>query len=229
MWREQLAVLADEFDLIAWDAPGYGDSDDPAEQWTIDDYADRAAGLLDALGIARAHVVGQSWGGAIAQSFAGRHGDRLRSLVLANTRSHADQLEAERREGTQARLRALETMTPAEIAHARTPVLLSPNAPDAVRREVEANMATLHPEGYRLAALALGATDARDVLAAIRVPTLVIAGEFDRVVPRPAAEQLAGAIPGARLVVIPGAGHMANQENPDTYDRVLRDFLHGAG
>jgi pimeloyl-ACP methyl ester carboxylesterase len=86
-------------------------------------------------------------------------------------------------------------------------------------------MAAIHPEGYRLAARALAASDTRAVLSAIDVPTLIVWGEHDTVCPRRESERLAAAIPGAGFVVIPRAGHVSNQENPIEFNRVLREFL----
>src|SRR6476661_4516925 len=79
-FNNQLDGLSDAYDVLAWDAPGYGASDDPDSNWTIGDYADAAIGLLDALGIERAGLLGQSWGGVIAQEVCRRHAGRLRAL-----------------------------------------------------------------------------------------------------------------------------------------------------
>src|SRR3990172_7796083 len=85
MWRPQLESLPDHFTVIAWDAPGAGQSPDPPETFGIGDWADSLAGLLDAAGVDRAHVLGLSWGGILAQEFYRRHPARPRSLVLADT------------------------------------------------------------------------------------------------------------------------------------------------
>lgn len=228
-WREQLTGLANAFDVIAWDAPGYVGSDDPGADWRNADYAAALAGFLDAIGLGRdpVHLIGQSWGGAIAQGFAGRHPARLRSLTLANTSIPGAQPEAERRAGRDARLRALATMTPREMAEARVAAVLAPDPPAELRQEVVEMLAAIRPSGYRAAANASYTADERAVLAGIRLPVLVVAGDLDAVVPLARAEQLAAAIPGARLAVFPGSGHLTNQEQPRRFDQLLGDFLAG--
>ena len=85
VWRRQLENLSDQFTVIAWDAPGAGQSPDPPEGFGIGDWADCLAGLLDATGVQRAHILGLSWGGIVAQELYRRHPARVRSLVLADT------------------------------------------------------------------------------------------------------------------------------------------------
>src|SRR5262249_12857080 len=85
VWRPQLAGLSDAFDVTDWDAPGHGQSSDPTDAYTLADWADCLAGLLDALATERAHILGLSWGGVIAQEFYRRHPARVRSLILADT------------------------------------------------------------------------------------------------------------------------------------------------
>src|SRR5512138_2633648 len=84
-WRPQLEGLADHYTVIAWDAPGAGESDDPPRELAIEDWADALAALLDAEGCERAHVAGLSWGGLLAQVFFQRHRARVSSLVLADS------------------------------------------------------------------------------------------------------------------------------------------------
>lgn len=224
-WAGQLAAFADTWDVVAWDAPGYGGSDDPGPDWTLAEYADCLAGLLDALGLAQVHLLGQSWGGVLAQEMHRRHAGRLRSLVLADTMAAGAQPPEERRAALEARLRALETMTPAEMARARTPALVGRDPTPEALAAIEQMLAEIRPTGYRRAAIVLAEADTRATLSSIRVPTLVIVGELDRIVPMALAEQLRGAIPGAGWVVIPGAGHLANQERPDAFNAAVRAFL----
>src|SRR3712207_450630 len=123
-WRHPLAGLADAFTVIAWHAPGYGRSADPDGEWTMAEYAAALAGFLDALGIARAHLLGQSWGGVLAQEFARDHAARIRSLILSDTTLGGDAARPDSEERIATRLRAAETMTAAEFARVRTPQLL---------------------------------------------------------------------------------------------------------
>ncbi len=224
-FRAQMADLSDAFDVIAWDAPGYGRSSDPPGDWTMAEYADTLAGFLDALGIEKAHLLGQSWGGVLAQQFYGQYGDRVRSLILSDTTLGGDAARSDTDTRLQARLRAADTMTPAAFAHARAPQLLAPNAPPALLHEVEAVLAQIHPEGFRTAAIALAHADTRAILPRIMVPTLVLCGELDQVTRPMVGTRLLSEIPGARIVEFADAGHLANQEQPDRYNATVRDFL----
>lgn len=219
-FRHQLAGLADAFTVIAWDAPGYGRSADPAEPWSLADAADHAAGLLDELSIAQAHVLGVSMGGVIAQLVYHRHPERVQSLILVDTTSGGSSPER-----LQQRLHAIDTQTSRQLAEARAPQLVSAQASPELIAELADIMAEVRPAGYRHAAIALAAADVSAYLPSIAVPTLVIHGTEDRVVPLETGEQLARAIPGAQLVVLPGAGHVSNQEQPEAFNTAVREFL----
>jgi pimeloyl-ACP methyl ester carboxylesterase len=226
-FRRQLEGLSDEFDVIAWDAPGYGRSSDPPGDWTMAEYADVLASVFDALGITWAHVLGQSWGGVLAQQFYGRYAARVRSLILSDTTLGGDAARSDSETRLQTRLRAADSMTPAAFARARAPQLLPPNAPPELLREVEETLAQIHPAGFRNAAIALAHTDVRDVLPRIGVPTLVLCGELDQVTRPAVGTRLMADIPGAQLVEFQGAAHLANQEQPDRYNATVREFLRG--
>lgn len=229
-WRAQLEGLADEFTAVAWDTPGYGDSDDPDGDWRMADYAERLAALIDHLSPEPVHFLGQSWGGLLAQEFYRHYPERVRSLILSDTfAGSVVRPEAERNAILQGRLDAVATKSPAEMAAARLPMLVPDDAPESVKQEIETMLAAIHPNGYRQAAIALHYTDFLDLLPAISVPTLVIAGEHDRVVAMEHSRQLADGIPGARLEVIPGAGHLSNQQKPDEYNAIVRRFLRAVG
>ncbi len=228
-WRHQLAGLSACYRVIAWDARGYGNSDDPPGPFAMTDFADDLAGLLDALGLEQAVIVGLSMGGVIAQEFYRRHAPRVRALVLADTNNGGGaRPEADRRARLEARLKAVETMLPAEMARQRAPKLLSPYAPPELLTEVEAMISQVHLVGFRYAALALDRADTRDVLSSIAVPTLVLWGEHDTVTPLVEAVALRDAIPGAQFAVIPGAGHLSNLEQPAAFNHTLTDFLENA-
>jgi pimeloyl-ACP methyl ester carboxylesterase len=225
-FRHQLAELSDAWTVIAWDAPGYGRSDDPVLPFTLADLADQAVGLLDELEVEQAHVLGVSMGGVIAQLVYHRHPLRVRSLILADTNTGGGGLpEPERSARVQGRLEALERLGPRGMAEARAPVLLRSDAPADLRAEVTEIMAEVRPAGYRAAAIALGQTDVSSLLSRINVPTLVIHGAQDRVVPVETGRMLTNSIAGARLVVIPEAGHVANQEQPELFNAAVRQFL----
>ncbi len=225
-WRHQFDALTDAYTLIAWHAPGYGRSADPDGEWTMAQYAETLAGFMDALGIARAHFLGQSWGGVLVQEFYRNHADRVRSLILSDTTLGGDAARADAMDRLAVRLRAAETMTAADFARVRTPQLLGPDAPPPVAAEVEATLARMvHPAGFRTAAIALAHADTRDVLPQIAVPTLVLCGAHDPVTPPAVGTRLIRDIPGAQLVIIPGAGHLGAIEQPERYNAAVRAFL----
>jgi pimeloyl-ACP methyl ester carboxylesterase len=226
-FRHQLSELSDRFDLIAWDAPGYGESEDPpTAEFGIEDQADRAAQLLDELELESAHVLGVSMGGVVAQLLYHRHAARVRSLVLCDTNPGGGAMpEPERSERVRQRVQNLDRLGAHEMARQRAPILVTPEAPAELVQELADIMAEVRPAGYRAAAIALGNTDLTASLRYIRVPTLVVHGACDRVVPLDTGRQLAESIPGARLVVIPDAGHVSNQERPLEFNTAVRAFL----
>jgi pimeloyl-ACP methyl ester carboxylesterase len=225
-FRHQLTALSDTFDVIACDAPGYGQSEDPVGPFSLENQADRAAALLDELEVPAAHVLGVSMGGVVAQLLYHRHPTRVRSLILCDTNAGGGALpEPQRSERVRQRIDNLERLGARRMAEQRAPVLVRPEAPPELVRELADIMAQVRPAGYCNAAISLGATDLTPLLPKIAVKTLVIHGACDQVVPLETGRQLAEAIPGARLEVIPNAGHVANQEQPETFNSVARDFL----
>lgn len=229
LWRAQLEGLSDEFRVTAWDAPGYGGSDDPeGDQWTMADYTVRLNGLLDALGIEQVHIVGQSWGGVLAQEFYRHYPERFRSLVISDTYAGGGAQPAEERDATlQARLNALDTMTPEEMGRRRVGALLMPDAPEALVAEVQSVLAEIHSPGYRMAAIALANANTLDVHPTITVPTLITAGDHDGIVPPERAREMHKRIPGSRHIEIENAGHLPCVERPEIYNAAVREFLRG--
>jgi pimeloyl-ACP methyl ester carboxylesterase len=224
-WRPQLDGLSDQFTTIAWDAPGAGQSDDPPETFGIGDWAEFLAGFLDAVGVQRAHVLGLSWGGLLAQEFYRRYAARVLSLVLADTyagwKGSLPEPIPEERLAVCLRDACL---PPAEFVPRYLPGMFSESPRPEVRDDLGRIMSEFHPLGFRLMAMALAQADTRDLLPTIRVPTLLIWGDADARSPMTVAHQLHDAIPGARLAVIPGAGHVSNLEDPVRFDAQVRDF-----
>jgi pimeloyl-ACP methyl ester carboxylesterase len=227
-WSRQLADLADEFTLVAWDAPGAGGSSDPPASFGAADYADCLSAFMDALELERAHVLGLSWGGVLAQELYRRHPERVSSLILADTYagwkgSLPPEVCAERLESC---LR--QSQLPAgEFVPGWLPGLLSETAPQELRDELTAMMSDFHPAGYRQMAHTVADTDTRDLLPEIRVPTLLPWGSADRRSPLSVAEQFQ-AIPDSKLVVIPDSGHMSNMEQPARFNAAVREFCREA-
>jgi pimeloyl-ACP methyl ester carboxylesterase len=224
-WRPQLDGLADQFTVIAWDAPGAGQSSDPPETFGIVDWADCLAGLLDAAGVHHADIVGLSWGGLMAQEFYRRHAPRVRSLVLADTYAgwKGSLPEPIPEERLAACLRDA-SLPPNEFVPRYLPGMFGKSPPQEARDELARIMSDFHPVGFRLMATALAHADTLDLLPKIHVPTLLVWGDADVRSPLTVARQMRDAIPGARLAVIPGAGHVSNLEEPARFNAEVRAF-----
>ncbi|MEG3615810.1 alpha/beta fold hydrolase [Isoptericola haloaureus] len=227
-WAPQLDALADAYDVVAWDAPGAGGSDDPPEDFTLGDHADVLAGFVAALDRGRPHVLGLSFGGGVALALAARHPDVPRSLVLAG--AYAGWSGSLPPDEVDRRLRRAAddvNRDPHEWLPEYLPGLLTPSAPDALRRRTLGLMSGVHPRASLTMLEAMAGADLRDALGSVRVPTLVLHGELDVRAPLPVATALHEAIPGARLVVLPAAGHLSNLETPEAFTRTVRAFLAG--
>jgi len=218
VWHHQLEHFGSERRAIAFDYPGYGDSD-VIEAATRGEFAQAIIAAFDALAVGRAHVCGLSLGGIIAMEMYALEPDRCASLILADTFAvHPDgQAIYERGVAASNDLRAM--------AEARVDVLLAQPADPAVRSEVVETMARIDPAAYRMGAEAVWLADQRERAAAIRVPTLVVCGSEDKVTPPALSRELAALIPSARYAEIEGAGHLSNLEKPDEFNRLLDDFI----
>jgi pimeloyl-ACP methyl ester carboxylesterase len=226
VWTPQVAALSDRFTVIAWDAPGAGQSSDPPPDFGIADWAEVLAALLDAETIAHAHVVGLSWGGLLAQELYRRDPSRISSLVLADTYAGwAGSLgEAAAKQRLAACIRDSSLPAPALVAQ-YLPGMVSDRAPTEVRERLGAIMSDTHPAGFRLMATALADGDTRDLLPQIKAPTLLIWGDADTRSPVDVAHQLEHAIPDAKLALLRGVGHVSNLEAAVPFNAILREFL----
>lgn len=225
-WRPFLDRAAQGFRVLTFDNPGSGASPPLEGPIRLRDMASAALELLDALGVARAAVVGRSMGGMIAQELALLAPDRVSRLVLASTTGHAD---AHLAEVFRLWARQAEEGVPAHIRH-RSSLLwcLGRDSLDndaRVRGYLEARARADRPADYALQARACAGHRALERLASVSVPTLVLAGTDDRLTPPFHAEALAGAIPGAKLCYIRGAGHLAHLEAPDCFAACVLGFL----
>lgn len=225
VWRPQLESLSDQFTVIAWDAPGAGQSPDPPGTYGIEDWADCLAVFLDDVGVQGAHVVGLSWGGLLAQELYRRHPARVWSLVLADTYAgwKGSLPEPIPEERLAACLRDA-SLPSNEFVAAYLPRMFSESATKEVQEELAGIMSDFHPGGFRLMATALANADTRDLLPNIAVPTLLVWGDADARSPMNVAHQFRHAIPGARLAIISGAGHVSNLEQPAQFDTEVRNF-----
>jgi pimeloyl-ACP methyl ester carboxylesterase len=226
-WAPQLRDLSDGYRVVAWDAAGAGASDDPPETFTITDWAEDLARLLDALALEEAHIVGLSWGGLVAQAFYGRHPSRVRSLVLSDTYAGwKGSLAADAVEKRLARCISESELAPAELVARWVPMeFFTETVSDEVTSAMADIVSGFHPLGFRLMARSLAENDTTSLLPTIRVPTLLLWGEGDQRSPIEVAERFRDAIPNAELQIIPGAGHVSNMEQPDLFTSHVRRFL----
>jgi pimeloyl-ACP methyl ester carboxylesterase len=225
-WRPQLRELSDAFDVIAWDAPGCGGSDDPVTPMTIADYADAVAGLLGALGVERPHVCGLSFGGGLAIAVYGRHPDAVRSLVLAGAYAGwKGSLPAAEVEARLRRARAEVARPPAEWTDGYLPGFFSGTAPPEAIELVRTMMREVRPVGLLAMLIAFAEADLTAVLPTIAVPTLMVHGALDTRAPLPVAEALHAAVPQSELVLLPGVGHEVNIAAPAQFNAEVRRFL----
>ena len=225
VWRRQLEDLSRDFDVIAWDAPGCGQSSDPREDFSLAEFADCLSGLLDSVGVSSADLLGLSCGGTMAMEFNRRQPDRVRSLILADT--YAGWTGSLGEEAAAQRLaRCLrESELPAqEWLPQWVPDAFSSAAPKELLDECASIMSGFHPVGFRAMSRAL-APDFRELLPLINVPTLLIWGEDDKRSPLKAGRAMCDSIRGARLTVIPGAGHVSNMEQPERFNAAVREFV----
>lgn len=226
-WADQLPVFAPEFTAIAWDARGYGDSDDYEGPLDFADFSTDLLRVIDHFGAARAHLCGLSMGGRIAMDFHDRHRDRVATLTLCDTQPGLARMPAEtRREFIRLRQEPLRAgKTPAEMAPAVARSLVSPGAvPGAVQRLID-SMAALHVESYLKTIEASFLYERAPDLESIRVPTHIVVGADDTLTPPDIARGMARRIAGARLTVIPEAGHLANLEQPERFTAAILGFL----
>ncbi|HXC74615.1 MAG TPA: alpha/beta fold hydrolase, partial [Sphingomicrobium sp.] len=210
VWHPQLAHFAAERRTIAFDYPGYGDSDPAPAGTSRETYAAAILSAMRELGVGQAHVCGLSLGGVVAIAMNAAAPDACASLALADTFAQHPDGHAIR----QRSLAALEHGTLRELAEARVDVLLAQPADPAVRAEVVETMGRIDPAAYRIGAKAVWLADQRDRVASIRKPTLILCGEDDKPTPPALSRELHAMIPGSQLAMIPNAGHLTNLEQP---------------
>ena len=224
-WGSQIDALAREFTVVAWDAPGAGRSSDPPEGFGMDDYADCLAALLRTLRIERAHLVGLSFGGALALATFHRHRGLAASLALVS--GYAGWRGSLGLEDAELRLtRSLQaSRLPAdEFVAAMVPSMFSPSAGGELVEAFVDSVRAFRPSGFRAMARASFA-DQSHVLPEVDVPTLLLYADHDVRAPVAIGETIHAGVHGSKLVVLPGPGHVSSVEAPDTVTGELRRFL----
>jgi 3-oxoadipate enol-lactonase len=227
MWDTQVGAFSDRHRCLRPDVYGFGASPPPPPGMTLDDVAAAVVEALDARGVQTATVIGLSMGGYLAFALLRRFAARVDRLVLCDTRAGADGEEARAdrlRMAERVRGEAgVESIVEPTVARLLAPLSA---AEFHVSDPVRARIRRATPAGVAAAQEAMAARpDSTPLLGAIAVPTLVLVGSQDTVTPPEEAERMAAAIPGARLEVIDGAGHLSNLERWDAFDAALGGFL----
>jgi 3-oxoadipate enol-lactonase len=228
-WAFQMPAFAAEFDVIALDNRGAGQSDAPDMRYTIGGMADDVVGLMDELGVRSAHICGASMGGMIAQELALRYPERVLTLQLHCTTSGVDGYG---RLVIDNFLRVKARGDREEFAHFSLPWLLSRKTfaerPDFVETWIQRALEYPFPTsltGLSRQGEAIRVHDTRDRLASLQVPTLITMGTEDILVPPSASEDLHALISGSELSRVPDAGHMHFLEQADAFNEICLDFL----
>lgn len=237
-WLENICELASDHRVIALDLPGFGHSEMPCQPISIPGYARTLDLLYDVLGIDRAAFVGNSMGGLIGAELAIRRPERVERLCLvAAAGLSVEGIRTKRTRGLRHHCENMVFFTVAKLATLAPRMMLRPRLRQAVLSFI-----AVHPErlpgpliaeqvrgagteGFQGALDALTSCPIRDRLGGIRCPTLIVAGEKDRIVPVRDASEFARLIPGARKVIYPDTGHLAMIERAAQFNAELRRFL----
>jgi len=227
MWRPQISALSRWFTVVSLDLPGFGESDEPPGPCSMDSFADCVATLLRQLQIHSPVVVGHSMGGYVVFRLYARHRSLVGGMVLANTRAEADSPEG--KQGRLATITRIEREGLTGYLSEFAEKLVSPETkarrPELLRtlREIM-NSASQHSVISTLDALA-ERPDSTPLLSEITVPTLIITGAQDQIIPFDSAGRMHSSIRGSQLVTIQSTGHMSNLEDPEAFNRaVLQSF-----
>jgi 3-oxoadipate enol-lactonase len=215
-WRRNIPHLARELRVIAYDFRGNGHSDEPPGPCTMATFVDDTLALLDHLGVRRAHVYGQSFGGMVAQELALGVPERVRTLILGCTDM-----------GERTTVRADGATAP---KHEPWRALYAPGFPDHHPEHVAEDLRAgagqpEHPVGRRRQWEAVQAFDSYDRVPQLRIPTLVLHGTEDRLIPAENGRRLASRIPSAELVLLEGAGHVYHSEQAEAADAAVLGFI----
>ncbi len=227
MWAEQTKALADIARIIAPDLRGFGGSGIPPGAVTMDTYADDLRELLLALGVRKAVIGGLSMGGYITFAFYRKYSHLVRAIILANTRAAADSPEG--KQGRNDSIALAREKGAGAIAGKMLPKMLTSKTADSRPDAVQAVRTLMARQGVDGIVGALGAMrdrpDSKPMLAEIKVPTLILTGAEDTLIPAQEAEALRDGIRDARLVTLPDAAHLSNFEQPASFNQVFREFL----
>ena len=221
VWDEQARALSRSFRVVRADLRGHGLTEMVNGPGAIATYAQDMLGVLDGLGIARAHVGGLSIGGLVAQSIAAQAPERVMSLILCDTAMVISQPEGWHTRAAAVRAGGMGVIADAVMSRWITPGFAE--TPQAAG--LRAMLLRTLPEGYAGAAEAIAACDLTESTKALSLPALIIVGDQDQATPVSSAEAMQAAIAGSRLVVLPGAAHIPTVETPDAVTSAMAAFL----
>jgi len=227
-WIEQVRHLSAHFTAVAWDARGWGGSDDYEGELSFDDFAADLNRVLDHFSADSAHLVGLSMGGRICLDFYRRHPERVISLTLTATSAGMHEMmgDAARQKFLDDRRRPLvEGGTTADMARRVAPGLVSPAAGEAVRQRAIDSLSALRKESYLKALAAVTWYENFAPFESITVPTLIVSGTDDYLCPPHVSAEMARRISGSERVLLEQCGHLVNIEYPDRYNGIVMDFL----
>jgi 3-oxoadipate enol-lactonase len=223
MWDEQAAALKDSFRVLRYDQRGHGGTDVPAGRYAFDTLLADALGLLDALGIKKAHFAGLSMGGATALGLAERHPDRFDHIIVCDSPCQSTPQSAQQWEEriVIAKDKGIEALVEPTVSRWFPPETVAKNPPhlDKVRAMFRATPVN----GFIGCAAALADHDYASAITNVKHPVLFLVGEKDA--PAPAMRKLNEKLPSSRYVELPGAGHISNMDRPVEFNRAVREFL----
>ncbi|MCI3951663.1 MAG: putative aminoacrylate hydrolase RutD [Burkholderiales bacterium] len=226
-WEPQLPVFGKRYRVITYDQRGTGGSDKQQRSFTVDQMTAELGGLMDALGIEKAHVVGLSTGGAIGQTLAIEYPQRLARMVVVSTWTHCDPWFRRLFEARRTMYREAGSELHAQFH----PLWLYPpdyvNAHDAeIEEERRKAMAGAPPVEVSIGRIdAIMAFDRRADLHRIKTPTLIVGADNDYITPPYHAEALGRAISGSKVVIMKGGGHAISKTRAEEFNRAVLDFL----
>jgi len=223
-WHYQKeALLQNGFRVLTYDLRGHGQSEWRQEEVTIDTYAQDLKLLLQQVSIEKAHIVGLSMGGAIAQAFYRHYPEKVRSLILAGTFSFFP--EPVRQAGLESRLPYIDEGKMAELAELIATRSFTENAPARLVERTKQVILANDPLAYRASMIASINSDSSDILDKINVPVLIVVGEGDLTTPVECSRYLHERIKNSQLAIIPDSRHIVTQEQPERFNEVLLQFL----
>jgi 3-oxoadipate enol-lactonase len=224
MWDEQAAALRSTFRVLRYDQRGHGGTEVPSGRYAFDILLDDALGLLDALGIAKAHFAGLSMGGATALGLAERHPDRLDRVIVCDSPCQSTPQSSQQWEEriAVAQKQGIDALVEPTVGRWFPPETLAKNPPHIDK--VRAMIRTTPVNGFIGCAAALANHDYAATAATIQRPVLFMAGEKDGATPV-AVRKLHEKVAGSRFVELSGAGHISNMDRPAEFNQALRDFL----